>query len=318
MDDLSESIEIQKKKQRELRKEIKELEKELDGEGTATKETMEALADKNLQLEASRKQTREYKKELTQTIRVEKAQQGTLEANRATLARLKTEYAKINTETEEGARTAAIYEEHIGKLNKKVKEQEKRIGDTSRNVGNYEEAIKDAVSSMIPFGGQLKEIASSSGGVKGALTALTTGIQGATRSAIAFIGTGIGAVIAALAGIGLATKAFFDYNSEVQKTNALISGLTNESGELVDQIRLQSDAIAQTLGVEQEQLVQSAKVLVQQFGISYDEALTKIQDGLLATNGANDEFLQSIGEYSTFCRCRLFSRGVCQYRKCRV
>ena len=83
MDDLSESIEIQKKKQRELRKEIKELEKELDGEGTATKETMEALADKNLQLEASRKQTREYKKELTQTIRVEKAQQGTLEANQS-------------------------------------------------------------------------------------------------------------------------------------------------------------------------------------------------------------------------------------------
>ena len=61
---------------------------------------------------------------------------------------------------------------------------------------------------MIPFSGQLKEIASSSGGVKGALTALTTGIQGATRSAIAFIGTGIGAVIT-LAGIGLATKAFF-------------------------------------------------------------------------------------------------------------
>jgi hypothetical protein len=300
MDDLTESIEIQKKKQRELKKEIKELEKSLDGEKQMSKETMDALADKNLQLEASRKQTQEYKKELRQTIRVEKAQQGTLEANRATLAKLKTEYAKINTETEEGARTAALYEDRIGKLNKKVKEQEKRIGDTGRNVGNYEEAIKDAVSSMIPFSGQLTEIASSGGGVKGTLTALTTGIQGATRSAIAFISTGIGAVIAALAGIGLATKAFIDYNAEVEKTNALISGLTNESGELVDQIRIQSDAISKTLGVEQEQLVQSAKVLVQQFGLSYEEALDKIQNGLLATNGTNEEFLQSIGEYSTF------------------
>lgn len=300
MDDLSESIEIQKKKQRELRKEIKELEKELDGEGTATKETMEALADKNLQLEASRKQTQEYKKELRQTIRVEKAQQGTLEANRATLARLKTEYAKLNTETEEGARAAALYEDEIGKLNKKVKDQEKSIGDTSRNVGNYEEAIKDAVSSMIPFGNQLTEIASSGGGVKGALSMITTGIQGATRAAIAFIATPIGAAIAALAAIGTATKAFFDYNAEVQKTNALISGLTNVSGDLVDQIRIQSDAISQTLGVEQEQLVQSAKVLVQQFGLSYEEALDKIQNGLLATNGTNEEFLQSIGEYSTF------------------
>ena len=300
MDDLSESIEIQKKKQRELRKEIKELEKELDGEGTATKETMEALADKNLQLEASRKQTREYKKELTQTIRVEKAQQGTLEANRATLARLKTEYAKINTETEEGARTAAIYEEHIGKLNKKVKEQEKSIGDTSRNVGNYEEAIKDALSSMIPFGNQLTEVAQSGKGVKGTLSALSAGIKGATRSAIAFISTGIGAAIAGLAAVGLATKAWFDYNNEIRETNQLLAGITDQTGETLDGIRRQTKAIEDALGISAEESAKAAKVLVEQFGISYEEALDKLKTGILATNGANDELLQSIGEYSTF------------------
>lgn len=300
MDRLSVSIEEQKEKQRALRKEIKALEKELDGEGTATEETKQKLAEKNLELEKSRKETQEYKKELKQTIRVEKAQKGSLEANRATLAQLKTEYAKLNTETEQGARAAAIYEEEIEKLNLKVKSQEKAIGDTSRNVGNYEDAVKSALGSLIPFGGQILETSENAKKGQSGFQALRSGIISATKAALAFIATPIGAAIAALAGIGLATKAFFDYNSEVQKTNALISGLTNESGELVDQIRLQSDAIAQTLGVEQEQLVQSAKVLVQQFGITYDEALTKIQNGLLATNGANDEFLQSIGEYSTF------------------
>ena len=211
--------------------------------------------------------------------------------------------------------------EQIERLNLEVKSQEKAIGDTRRNVGNYEEAIQSAIGSMMPFGNQFQTIvtnitnyntqvnqatqnttnvANVAPQATSAFKSIGTAITGAARAAMAFIATPIGAAIAALAAIGAATKAFFDYNAEVQKTNALISGLTNESGALVDQIRIQSDAISQILGVEQEQLVQSAKVLVQQFGLSYEEALDKIQNGLLATNGKNEEFLQSIGEYSTF------------------
>ena len=300
MQALSLEIDRQKKKQAELRADNKKQQQSLKDNEISQEDYTKAVAQNNIEIEKSKKIQKDSTLLLRQSIRVTNAEVGTLESKRAVLAKLQNQFAKLNTETDEGARKAAEMSEEIQKLTKDVKEQEKSIGDTRRNVGNYEEAIKDAVGSMIPFGGQLTEIAASGGGVKAAFTALSTGLVSATRAAIAFIATGIGAVIAALAGIGLATKAFIDYNAEVEKTNALISGLTNESGELVDQIRLQSDAISQTLGVEQEQLVQSAKVLVQQFGLTYEEALGKIQNGLLATNGANDEFLQSIGEYSTF------------------
>jgi hypothetical protein len=153
---------------------------------------------------------------------------------------------------------------------------------------------------MIPFGGQLTEIAASGGGVKGALTAITTGIAGATRAAIAFISTGIGAAIAGLAAIGAATKAWFDYNNEIRETNSLLAGITNQTGDTLNNIRRQTAAIEETLGVSAEQSAQAAKVLVEQFGISYEEALSKMQTGILATNGANDELLSSISEYSTF------------------
>ena len=300
MQALSLEIDRQKKKQAELRADNKKQQQSLKDNEISQEDYTKAVAQNNIEIEKSKKIQKDSTLLLRQSIRVTNAEVGTLESKRAVLAKLQNQFAKLNTETDEGARKAAEMSEEIQKLTKDVKEQEKSIGDTRRNVGNYEEAIKDAVGSMIPFGGQLTEIASSGGGVKGALSMITTGIQSATRAAIAFIATPIGAAIAALATIGAATKAFFDYNAEVEKTNALISGLTNESGELVDQIRIQSDAISQTLGVEQEQLVQSAKVLVQQFGLTYEEALGKIQNGLLATNGANEEFLQSIGEYSTF------------------
>jgi len=300
MQRLSLEIEKQRQRQAELKTEMKATQKAFKDGEISQEDYTKAMAQNTIEQEKAKKVISENRSQLRQNIRVTQAQEGSLDQLRASLNLLQKEYGQINKETAEGARKAMQYSDRIEQLTLEVKAQEKAIGDTRRNVGNYEDAIKDAVGSMIPFGGQLTEIAQSGGGVKGALTTITTGIAGATRAAIAFISTGIGAVIAALAGIGLATKAFFDYNAEVRKTNALISGLTNESGALVDQIRLQSDAISQTLGVEQEQLVQSAKVLVQQFGLSYEEALTKIQNGLLATNGANEEFLQSIGEYSTF------------------
>ena len=300
MDRLSVSIEEQKKKQRDLKKEIKELEKALDGEGTATEETIKALADRNLQLEASKKQTQENRNQLKQNIRVYKAQEGSLDQLRASLNLLQKEYGQLNKETDEGAREAAHMAEQIERLNLEVKSQEKAIGDTRRNVGNYEEAIQSAVGSMIPFGGQLTEIAQSGGGVKGALTTITTGIAGATKAALAFISTGIGAAIAGLAAIGAATKAWFDYNNEIRETNSLLAGITNQTGDTLNNIRRQTAAIEETLGVSAEQSAQAAKVLVEQFGISYEEALDKMQTGILATNGANDELLASISEYSTF------------------
>ena len=300
MQRLSLEIDKQKKKQAELRADNKKNKESLDAKTMSEEDYTQAVAQNNIEIEKSKKIQKESTLLLRQSIRVTNAEVGTLESKRAVLARLKNEYAKLNTETEEGARAAAIYSEEIEKLTLDVKAQEKSIGDTRRNVGNYEEAIQSAVGSMIPFGGQLQQITASGGGVKGALSMITTGIQGATRAAIAFIANPIGAAIAALAAIGTATKAWFDYNNEIRETNQLLAGITDQTGDTLDNIRRQTAAIEETLGVGAEESAKAAKVLVEQFGISYEEALDKMQTGILATNGANDELLASISEYSTF------------------
>ena len=279
MDRLSVSIEEQKKKQRDLKKEIKELEKALDGEGTATEETIKALADRNLQLEASKKQTQENRNQLKQNIRVYKAQEGSLDQLRASLNLLQKEYGQLDKSTESGRKKASELTEQIERLDLAVKAEEKSIGDSRRNVGNYADAFSQA-------GGPIGNF--------------TDRVRGLSTQLKALIANPVGAFIAVLASIVGATKAFMDYNREVQKTNALIMGMTNLTGDVVDSIRLQTGAMSEVLNVGQEELLQSAKVLVQQFGITYEEALDKMQTGILATNGANDELLQSISEYSVF------------------
>jgi len=300
MQRLSEEIVYQKKVQAALKDEMKITEKEFDKGKISSDDYKKSMAQLNTELETSKKVTRDNTAQLKQNIRVTQAQEGSLDQLRASLNLLQKEYGQLNKETDEGAAKALEMSDRIEQLTLEVKSQEKAIGDTRRNVGNYEEAIQSAVGSMIPFGGQLQEITASGGGVKGALSMITTGIQGATRAAIAFIATPIGAAIAALAAIGAATKAWFDYNNEIRETNQLLAGITDQTGDTLDNIRRQTAAIEETLGVGAEESAKAAKVLVEQFGISYEEALDKMQTGILATNGANDELLASISEYSTF------------------
>jgi len=267
-------------------------------------------------------------KEHKQAARLVNAEADTLDELRRKLALAQTEYAKLDQSTEAGRISAEKFAAKISELSEKVKDQEKSIGDTRRNVGNY----GDALSSVTPFlgsfgakldmmtsglsgmtealngatenlgniGGTAKQAGASVGGIKGAFQAAAGGIAQATRAAIAFIATPIGAAIAALAAIGTATKAWFDYNNEIRKTNSLLAGITGQTGDTLNNIRRQTEALQKTLGISSEESAQAAKVLVEQFGISYEEALNKMQTGILATNGTNDEFLQSIGEYSTF------------------
>jgi hypothetical protein len=173
----------------------------------------------------------------------------------------------------------------------------KSMGKVSQTTVNNVTQYNTQISQVSSTTTNMTSVTQQAGG---AFKGIGTAIMGAARAAMAFIATPIGAAIAALAAIGGITKKFMDYNAEVEKSNALISGITNQTGEVVDNIRIKTQAMSEVLGITQEELTNKAKVLVEQFGITYEEALSQMETGILATNGANEEFMQSIGEYSTF------------------
>ena len=279
MQRLSEEIVKQKQRQAELKKEMKATEKAFKDGEISQEDYTKAMAQNNIEQTKSKKIVSENTAQLKQNIRVVNAQEGSLDQLRASLNLLQKEYGQLNKETESGRKKAAELTEQIERLDLAVKAEEKSIGDSRRNVGNYADAFSQA-------GGPIGNF--------------TDRVRGLGTQLKALVATPVGAFIAVLASIVGATKAFMDYNREVQKTNALIMGMTNLTGDVVDSIRVQTTAISEVLNVGQEELLQGAKVLVQQFGITYEEALDKMQTGILATNGANDELLQSISEYSVF------------------
>ena len=307
MDDLSEAINKQRDEIKRLKEEQKLNEKVLSdnkkalqqlnneyAEGTITQQQYEAevnaVKKSNEEATKALKQNTtaqalakanysDLNKEHKQAARLIKAEAGSLDELRRKLNLAQTEYAQLDQSTEEGRKSAEKFRKKIEDLDKQVKEGEAGIGDFRRNVGNYPEAFNAAGGAAAGFGQVL------------------AGLQ---ARLVALMANPIGATIAALAAIGAATKAWYDYNNEIRKTNSLLAGITGQSGETLNTIRRQTEALQETLGVGAEETAKAAKVLVQQFGISYEEALDKMQTGILATNGANDELLQSISEYSTF------------------
>lgn len=279
MDDLSLAINRQREEQKRLREEAKSLEKQISENEITEEEYTQAIKQNTTAQALAKANLSDLNKEHKQAARLVKAEAGSLDELRRKLNLAQTEYGKLDQSTEEGRKAAEKFRQEIQDLDQQVKEGEGGIGDFRRNVGNYPEVFQAAGGSVASFGQVL------------------SGLQ---ARFMALIANPIGATIAALAAIGTATKAWFDYNNEIRKTNSLLAGITGESGEALNTIRRQSEALQETLGVGTEETANAAKVLVQQFGISYEEAFQKMQSGILATNGANEEFLDSVKEYSTF------------------
>jgi len=139
-----------------------------------------------------------------------------------------------------------------------------------------------------------------SGDIRGAFSNVRTGIQGATRAAVAFIATPIGAAIAALVLIGAATKEWFDFNNKIVEVNKNLEAITNITGDALDAIRLRATSLNDIFEIDLAESTKTAKKLVEQFGISYAEAFDTIEEGLIRGGTANDDYLESLSEYGVF------------------
>lgn len=135
-----------------------------------------------------------------------------LDGERAKLNDMQKAFAALSKEQRESA-AGQEFLRAIAEQDKAVKGLEQSIGDARRNVGDYEGAIKRA----LPAIGNLSEgidkatetfNALGKGGAS-AMKSLVAGLGNATKAALKFIATPIGAVLAAVvAAIGLMTEGF--------------------------------------------------------------------------------------------------------------
>uniref|UniRef100_UPI001F301943 hypothetical protein n=1 Tax=Tenacibaculum piscium TaxID=1458515 RepID=UPI001F301943 len=198
-------------------------------------------------------------------------------------------------------------QQEVNKMNKSDPEFKAKIAELKRAKGVYHDMRDEINGTNISlqeakghwndlFDGILSgDFDAVSSGLKG----ITGNIKGMAKAAWAFIATPIGAAIAVLSGIAVATKEWANYNEEAAKANLTVNSITSLVGKELDAVRVKAQALTEIFDKSTfEDNLNTAKSLVKGFGISYKEAFDLIEDSYVRGATANNEFNDSIVEFS--------------------
>lgn len=120
------------------------------------------------------------------------------------------------------------------------------------------------------------------------------GVSGAQLSSLAAVA---GPAAAAVAGVA-ATKAFIEFNIELDKTTNKVQEITGIAREGSQYLSSQITAVAGTFGKDFDETLGAIDTLMSHFGVSGEEALRLIQDGLVAGADAGGNFYNMLSSYS--------------------
>ena len=93
-------------------------------------------------------------------------------------------------------------------------------------------------------------------------------------------------------------KWWYDYNKGLIEASRLTENFTGLSGDAADKLTTDLQAVADHMGKSFDSTIGAANTLVQQFGISWEEALLKIEDGMEAGADMNGRFVENINQFA--------------------
>lgn len=214
---------------------------------------------------------------------------------RTRAAQLSRELRNLTPGTEEFVRTSG-----------ELRQVQQRFGEIRAEVNQTNETIRESSTEIRNFsdlGSHLADrFATGISGTQLNFQSLGAGIRTFAVQSWAAISSIplIGWVAAVAAGIGLMVKQVFDFNNDLSDANKLTAAYTKLKGEALDTMTVRTQTLEEVFGFDRKEVLEVAKNLVATYGITYEEAMDKIERGAIKGGSANSEFLESLREYPVF------------------
>lgn len=258
-----------------------------------------------LQTEAARNATNQYKenvrvlrKEIQNNLRTEQEQEGSLKQLRAQLSNATKAFDELSRAERQGAKGKEL-QQHINAITKELKQAEEETERYYRNVGNYYGSIMDAMEDLqhiVPLGG---------GQFVNTITAMSSGLDGIIPKIKAFGTTLLGLLanpvflaLAGITGVGMAFKFWYDYNKGLAEATRLTKEFTGLTGTEMQSVRNEIAATSNALGADFKDTLGTVDYLMSQFGLSAQDAMKVVQDGLAAGANLSGDMLQKMQQYA--------------------
>ena len=191
----------------------------------------------------------------------------------------------------------------MSQLRKQAKELQNALNNTSKatNPKEYEKLA----GQLRNVNGRMSELRRDASNLTGTMGQQSTGIMGKFQSMFSSISGGwtkfVGVATAAIASVSAAiegVKWWYNYNTEIEEAQRLTREFLNISGDELTNVRSQISALASQMGKEYKDVLGSVDTLMNQYGITAQEAINNIKDGIQAGADVNGTFLSQIKQFA--------------------
>jgi len=200
------------------------------------------------------------------------------------LVDLRKQYKNLSAAERESAKGNEL-KQKIQELDKELKKIDGSTGQFQRNVGNYPKTfarVTRSLNATIPgFEAFSEQLKNSEGKLSGFGKALIGGF-------VAFQGAKL---------IGQAIQKLDQFISKINETQNTVAEFSGAYGEDLNKLTASTTALAETFNTDARTISAAAESLSKSLGISFEEALDKLEGTLIEGRGNADEYLKAITEY---------------------
>lgn len=184
-----------------------------------------------------------------------------------------------------------------------IRDNTPAIQEQTRALEQQKKANEGLAGNLLNMIGLNTQFGSSLRGLEGAgtgnvLDGLNTKVKAFGKTLMGLLANPWVLAFLGIAGVVAGFKWWYDYNKGMIEASRLTQNFTGLTGDAADKITTDTKAIAEHMGKSFDDTIGAANTLVQQFGISWEEALVKIEDGIEAGADMNGRFVENINQFA--------------------
>lgn len=193
----------------------------------------------------------------------------------------------ISVRTAEGKR-------QIEAINERIKENKKVIDEATGANEGFAERLLSLVGVNTSFGKSFEGLGKGGNFLDG----LRIKTEAFSKTLIGMLANPWVLAFLGIAGTAAAFKWWYDYNKGLIEASRLTENFTGKTGEAADAVTTRMQALGDKMGKSYSDTIGAANQLVQHFGITWDEAMQLMQDGIVAGADMSGNLTDNISQFA--------------------
>lgn len=199
---------------------------------------------------------------------------------------------RIRELNEKIASNTRIIQENTPAIQEQTKATEKQAKANERLAGN----LLSLIGINGNFGASLKSLEGA--GTANVFDGLNTKVKAFGSTLTGLLANPWVLAFLGIAGVVAGFKWWYDYNKGLEEASRLTENFTGATGEAADKVTSDMSALADYMGKGYDETIGAANTLVQQFGISWEQAIQLMKDGIQVGADMSGNMLSNIDQFA--------------------